>query len=169
MINKNFDIVPIKDIVNSWNYDILNGQKVPHRVSAPVLREIDDQIYLAAFVFPCNKEQLISEKIERPNMWIIANIKTGEIVERYSCAKKDFSNYTYYELYDISPKKLPPVPSNYWETIYSTLDIVREQYITTGQLNVLLYTNYLFHVLRQTPEAYKVFYKDLSFINTEKI
>lgn len=55
-------MVEIKKIVSTLNGKALGGAKIPHSVSNPVLRVVDDVPYIAAFVYIYNRENIQQNK-----------------------------------------------------------------------------------------------------------
>lgn len=146
------------------HHGALNGMKAPHSTSMPVLRMHEGKLCFAAFVFFYNREELQSAIVQRPSWWIVSDLKTGEIVQRYSCQDNEFSNEKYDKLYDISTEKLPELDNVYWNTLYTIMDLIIDEYMNFGTLNKNLYKYYLDKIYDATPGEYKVFYKDLSNI-----
>lgn len=160
------EIVPTENIVDIFAEKALNGRKTPHSVSVPVLRVENGDLFLSAFVFFYNREQLQSSMIKRPSMWILADLITGEISARYSCQDKDFSALSHEKLYNISDDGLPDLPEGYWAGAYAMLDQMRSDYVKTHKLNQSLYHQYLSKILDATPPEYQKFYEELSSVST---
>lgn len=140
----------------------LQGQKRAHGISNPVIRVVDGKAYLAFFIYFYNKENLDSLKMPRPTLWLLADIVTGDILQRFSCAEKDFSAQSNNSNYDISYPDKPEVQPGYYEKVYAKLDNVREQYEKNGSVDHLAYTEYLDAILTMVPPKYRVFYTELS-------
>ena len=153
--------------MNRIRQNALNGQKTPHSTSQPVLRMYNGELCFAAFVFFYNKEQLQSAMVNRPTMWIICDLKTGEIIQRYSCSDSEFSDSKHQKLYNISAKDVLPVSKHYWDSVYALMDLIRHEYARRGNLNKKLYKEYFERISCTTPEEYRIFYKDLSNIEME--
>ena len=164
----NMEITTTEEVVDLLDETILEGRKTPHSVSCPVLRKVDGKLYLAVFVFFYNKEQLQSAMIERPGMWVLADVTTGEIVKRFECKECDFSVAPYDKLYDVSANDIADISDDYWEHAYSLLDRVRRKYVSSGELDMSIYDQYLLKIFDTTPSEYKVFYKDLSDVGTKE-
>lgn len=159
--------VTTKEVVSIIRQNALDGQKTPHSTSQPVLRLYDGNIYFAAFVFFYNKEQLQSAMVNRPAMWVIGDLKTGEIVRRNLCSDNEFSDSEYQKLYNIYAKDVLPVSKLYWDSTYALMDFIRHEYVSCGTLNKRLYKEYLERIFCTTPEEYRIFYKDLNNIEME--
>lgn len=159
--------VSTKEVMNRIRQNALNGQKTPHSTSRPVLRMYNGELCFAAFVFFYNKEQLQSAMVNRPTMWIIYDLKTGEIIQRYSCSDSEFSDSKHQKLYNISAKDVLPVSKHYWDSAYALMDLIRHEYARRGNLNKKLYKEYFERISCTTPEEYRIFYKDLSNIEME--
>lgn len=151
------------DIVWNVKKNILNGAKVPHQVSQPVLKMHNDNLCFGFFVFFYNRSDLVSKKIPRPSMWATVDIKTGEIIQTLSCEVVDFSDATYNRRYDISSDGITPISRVEWEQIYTLMDAVRAELFVTGRINDRLYGQYLDKILFSIPEDFRRFYLDLGF------
>ena len=76
-------MVEIKKIVSTLNGKALGGAKIPHSVSNPVLRVVDDVPYIAAFVYIYNRENIQQNKMPRPVHWIVADLASGDVVNEF--------------------------------------------------------------------------------------
>ena len=149
---------------------ILDGTKTPHRTSYPVIYKENDRYYLAVFVFFFTADDIRTGQVDRPTMWAIADIETGEIIERQYTKEKEFSNASYDIKYDIRSDNEYDIRSNdkydiseeYYEKAFSILDSVREKIITEGVFDKTEYAKYMDMILVNIPEEYKRFYVDLS-------
>lgn len=159
--------ISTKEVMNHIRQNALNDQKTPHSISQPVLRMYNGKLCFAAFVFFYNKEQLQSAMVNRPTMWIICDLKTGEILQRYSCLDNEFSNSTHQKLYNISTKDILHVSKHYWNSVYALMDLIRHEYARCGSVNKKLYKEYFERIFCTTPNEYRIFYKDLSNIESE--
>jgi hypothetical protein len=159
--------VTTKEAMSIIRQNAFNGQKTPHSTSQPVLRLHDGKVYFAAFVFFYNNEQLQSAMVSRPTMWVIGDLKTGKIAQRYLCSDKEFSDSEYQKLYNVSAKDVLTASQLYWDSTYALMDLIRHEYASCGKLNKRLYKEYLERIFCTTPEEYQVFYKDLNNIEME--
>ena len=159
--------ITTKEAITIIRKNALNGQKAPHSVSQPVLRVHNGKLCLAAFLFFYNKEQLQSATVNRPTMWVVSDLKTGEILQRYFCSDNEFSDNDYQKLYSISTENITPVSKFYWDSAYALMDLIRTEYINDATLNKKLYKEYLERIFYTTPEEYRTFYKDLNNIKME--
>ena len=80
------------DINSHIQKNILNGAKTPHSASYPVIYFENEKYYLAVFVFFYSREDIEAGAVERPTMWAIANLETGEIIEERLTKDNDFSD-----------------------------------------------------------------------------
>jgi len=74
---------------------VLNGSKTPHSTSYPVIYKENGKYYLAVFVFFYSREDIEAGAVERPTMWALADIETGEIIEERLTKDKEFSDASY--------------------------------------------------------------------------
>lgn len=142
--------------------NILNGAKTPHSTSQPVIYKENDKYYLAVFVFFFNREDIQAGLIDRPTMWAIMDIETGEIIHEYSTKDKDFSDASYDVKYNVRSDAKYDTSKEYYEKAFIILDSVREKIISTGELYLLEYKTYLEKILANIPKEYQRFYTDLS-------
>ena len=156
-------MVDIKTIVSILNGKALGGAKIPHYVSNPVLRIVDETPYIATFVYLYNRENLQQNKMPRPIHWIIADIVTGNVVNEYDCRERDFSNASFEDLYDLNDPDVKRPTREEFVVIYSLFDSVRTEFINNGLRDVETYRRYLDKILEITPASYQMFYQELSY------
>ena len=155
-------MVDIKTIVSNMNEKALGGAKIPHSVSNPVLRVEEGTLYIAAFVYTYNRENLQKNKMPRPIHWIAADIETGNIVQEFDCREKDFSHAGFDTLYDLNdPNVVRPSREDFAE-IYQLFDSVRSSYLREGRCDAGMYQRYLDRIFEITPDSYRKFYQELS-------
>ena len=157
-------MVDIKTVVSKINVQALGGAKIPHCVSNPVLRTENGSLYIAAFVYLFNRENLQQNKMPRPIRWIIADIETGDVVKEYDCKEKDFSGAAYDVLYDLNDPNVKRPSREDFAEIYSVFDSVRSGYLASGKADAETYARYLGMILEVTPINYRRFYQELSLI-----
>jgi len=158
------NLKPIKEVITGLKMKALGGAKIPHGLSNPVLRRVDDKIVIAIFIHTYKKENLDTQKMPRPAYWMTADIETGEMLGHFTCEQAEFSNQPYDKLYSSSPSNKDKINAEYFVELYKTFDEVRNKYINTGKIDENQYGNYLSKVLDVVPIEYGVFYKDLSNI-----
>ncbi|WP_394917013.1 hypothetical protein [uncultured Robinsoniella sp.] len=144
------------------NKNMFTVGKVAHSTSQPVIYKEYGKYYLAVFVFFYTREDVHTGMISRPLAWVIADMETGEIMEKYQCKDKDFSNASYDVKYNIYPDANYNTFRQYYSGVFAILDSVREKLITTGKLYNLEYQCYLQKILANVPKEYQGFYTDLS-------
>ena len=141
---------------------VLNGIKVPHSTSQPVLYCDDGKYYLASFVFFYSKDDIESGAIDRPTVWAIADIETGEIIEEYETKEKDFSDAAYDVKYNVRADGEYDTSREYYDKAFKILDSVRSKIIKDGKFYKEEYQHYLNMILANIPKDYQRFYRDLS-------
>lgn len=142
--------------------NILGGAKIPHSTSQPVIFCEDNKYYLAVFVFFYTREDIQSGMIERPAVWAIADMETGEIINEYKCREKDFSDADFEKKYNVRSDKKYDTSKAYYEATFSILDTVRSHLIVSGEIDRINYQEYLEKILANIPDDYQKFYRDLS-------
>lgn len=155
-------MVGIKTITSILNRKALGGAKIPHSVSNPVLRVVDNSLYIAAFVYTYNRENLQQNKMPRPVRWIISDINSGDIIKEFDCREDDYTDASFGELYDLNdPGVKRPTKEDFVE-IYALFDSVRTDYVEKGVRDTETYKKYFDKILEITPSSYRKFYIDLS-------
>lgn len=142
--------------------EALGGQKRPHGISNPVLRSEAGKVYLAFFVYFYGKKDLDDQQMPRPSLWMLADVRTGEILARYTCAERDFSSQSSAVRYSVRYPDKPQVSDGFWTGVYGRLDRVRQSYLGSGILDCNAYGRYLEEMLTMVPPEYRVFYRELS-------
>ncbi len=142
--------------------NVLQGAKIPHSISQPVIHFYEDRYYLAVFVFFYSKEDIEAGAVDRPSVWAIADIETGEIIKEYETKEKDFSDAPYDVKYNIRSDAQYDTSKEYYDKAFAILDSVREKLISSGKLYSLEYKAYLDRILANIPHEYQRFYRDLS-------
>jgi len=142
--------------------NIMDGAKTPHSVSQPVIYKEDGKHYLAMFVFFYTREDIETGAVDRPTMWVTADIETGEIIKEYETKEKDFSDAPYDVKYNVRSDVQYDTSKEYYDKAYTILDSVREKLISSRKLYALEYKAYLDRILANIPQDYQRFYRDLS-------
>ncbi len=150
------------EIIKQLQMNILGGQKTPHSISQPVVTREDGKYYLAVFVFFYTREDIEAGAVNRPSVWAIADIETGEIIKEYETKEKDFSDAPYDVKYNIRSDAKYDTSKEYYDKAFAILDSVREKLISSGKLYSLEYKAYLDRILANIPQDYQRFYRDLS-------
>lgn len=151
-----------KNITINLSKHIINGIKVPHSISQPVLRLDKGKYYLAVFVFFYSREDIEAGAVDRPTLWVIADIETGEIIEERDTKKIEFSDASYDVKYNVRADGQYDTSKKYYDDAFAILDSVRSKLITTGNLYKAEYQFYLDKIMANIPKEYQRFYRDLS-------
>ena len=141
---------------------ILDGKKIPHSTSRPVIRYVEGIPYLAVFVFFFSKHDIKENRVNRPDMWALADISDGRILNRYDCREKDFSSASFDVQYPLSAPAEDFNPLKYNRTLDSLLDSIRYELLTKKRLNSLLYSQYMELLIKYMPTSYHRFFFELS-------
>jgi len=141
---------------------VLSGAKTPHNTSYPIIYRENDKYYLAVFVFFYKREDIKAGAVERPTVWAIADIVTGDIIEERQARENDFSDARYDVKYNIRSETKHDTSKQYYTDAFAILDAVRSNLICAGTLCEQGYRMYLDKIVANVPEEYKRFYKDLS-------
>ena len=155
-------MLDIKTVVSKLNRTALGGAKIPHCVSNPVLRLENEKLYIAAFVYTYNRENMQSNKMPRPIHWILADVETGDVFQEYDCRSKDFSNAKFDVLFDLNDSNVKRPSREDFEEIYALFDEIRKDSTENDSQIIDKYYEYLNRILEITPSNYQRFYKELS-------
>src|SRR5574344_805663 len=91
----------IEDIMKYVNDNILDGIKVPHIVSNPVIHKEGNIYSLAVFVTFYTRADYSNRVLDRPTVWALIDIEDGSTIEKRSSKKIDFSDASYNMKYSI--------------------------------------------------------------------
>lgn len=151
------------DIINKQiQNNILGGAKTPHSTSYPVIHREKGEFYLAVFTFFYSREDIEAGMVERPTMWAIADIETGEIIEERLTKDKDFSDASYDIKYSVRADAQYDTSKKYYDEAFAILDSCRSKIINTGKFYPGEYKFYLDRIIANIPKEYQRFYQDLS-------
>lgn len=142
--------------------EILGGEKIPHSTSYPVVYCENGKYYLASFVFFFTREDIEAGKVDRPTVWAIADIETGEIIEKRQTKDNDFSDAPYDKKYNIRPDGKYDTSREYYDKAFLILDSARKKIINGEVFPEEEYKRYLKAILANVPKEYQRFYTDLS-------
>ena len=154
--------VDSKSINSAMQKNILSNKKIPYSASYPVIYKENGNYFLAVFVFFFSAEDIQSGCVSRPTMWVVADIKTGKILERHDTSDKEFSDAPYGVKYDIRPDGTYDISAQYYDDTLRLLDTVRHQIIENQEFDKASYDTYLRKILANIPKPYQRFYVDLS-------
>lgn len=151
-----------RTINDNLKKNIMGGVKTPHSTSQPVVYFQDGNYYLASFVFFYTKDDIENGKVDRPTMWAIVDIETGEIIKKYETKEKEFSDASYDVKYNVRTDGEYNTSKEYYDKAFSILDSVRSKIIGDGKFYKGEYQYYLNMILANIPKEYQRFYTDLS-------
>lgn len=141
---------------------VLGGAKVPHHVSYPVIRRVEQTDYLAVFVQTYDRALLQKQALRRPSYWYLADLTTGSIVRAMDCKQEDFCSAPFDRLY----RRGEPGKEQWTRAdvaqLYAQLDEIRKHLIADGVLDGFAYQAYLKQVLDAEPSGQRNFYRELS-------
>lgn len=150
------------EIFGNLQRNILCGSKIPHSTSQPVIYQENGKCFLAVFVFFYTREDIEAGAVDRPTLWAIADIETGEIIEERGSKKIDFSDASYDVKYNVRADGQYDTSKKYYDEAFTILDSVRSKLISTGKLYRAEYQYYLDKIIANIPKEYQRFYRDLS-------
>ena len=140
---------------------ITKGVKVPHSISNPVIRRLDDGKYaIALFVYTFNREQIQSGKANRPLEWLLLNPTNGKLIERVSCSDKDFSDDKS-ECVELRTSDNTKYSKEYVTATISIFDTIIKKYTEKNEFDKQLNDVYMYMMTKMVPVGLKPFYKDL--------
>lgn len=142
----------------------VDGDKPAYMPSFPVFRREGDELYLATFLTFYNVGETDNSRIGRPTMWLLEDLRTGDILDSYHTIDKEFSSASYNDQYEC--RYVPPMHSDrlFWDSCIALLDIVRYKYLHDGVLDAVSYIEYLNRLSWSMPDDFKRFYIDLDSV-----
>ena len=134
------------------------------RVSDLVLRKVDGVFYLSAFIYTYTLTQATYGRVHRPNEWVLIDLETGKLLNRFNCLETDFSTEPFDWFYNLNLSSGEyDISSEHYHYIYGILDEVRKGILYgSGGVDTGKYDEYLTAILHNTPEEYKRFFTSLS-------
>ena len=154
-------IKDIKTIIVEIDKIILDGVKIPHIFSNPVIRKEDGKWCIAFFVTFYKKSNLDNLTMSRPSYWALVDIETGELIKRYDCREKDFSSVNLNCLIDVEKDKQKHVSREDVDELFKRFDNLRKACILNNDNVDELNSLYLEKLLEITPTNYQRFYFEL--------
>lgn len=153
---------PTMEVFRAVSREAVQGRKLPHGVSHPVLRTWEGRLCLAFFVYFYQKKDLDDMAFPRPSAWLLADLRSGQITGRFSCAQQDFSRQPTDRRWSMKHPSRPNDADGLCRRLYAQLDSVRESCLEGRGLDRGAYDAYLENILRLVPPDYRVFYQELS-------
>lgn len=151
-----------KQINTNIQKTVLNHVKTPHSVSRPVIFKENNNYYLASFIFFFTKDDIEQGHVNRPTMWALFDLVTGELIEERHTNEIDFSDAPYGITYDIRKNAHRHVSRDYYDKALDILDSCRRKLIYEHKFDAQEYQQYLDAIMIDVPNEYKRFYNDLS-------
>lgn len=155
-------MISAKQVNANIQKTILNGEKISHSTSYPVIAKEKGKYYLAVFVFFFTKEDIEKAKVNRPTIWALADINTGEIIEERQTKDIDFSDASYDIKYDVKTDAQYDTSKKYYDEAFAILDSCRSKILNDGKFYKEEYQYYLNKIVANIPKEYQRFYYDLS-------
>ena len=115
---------------------------------------------MAYFLFPFSHEDATEGAAERPERWLLADFRTGELLFDYSCAEIDFSLMPAGFRFTVSDDNTRSITREEIEAAMELLEEIRAQYLRQEGLGNL--EEYLAIVERAMPGEYRRFYRELA-------
>jgi hypothetical protein len=151
----------IQTILSKLNLQFLEGAKVLHGLSNPVLRQHDGRVVIAVFGFVYEKAHFDANQLPRPAYWMTAGLETGEPAEEIDCLDRDFSEESFDGLYSMENPGAMKASQEAFEALFALFDSVRDSLVTKGVPDMDKYAEYMDKMLALAPPAYHVFYREL--------
>lgn len=152
-----------KEIVKNLTKQILKGSKKLYSVSKPIIYKEDSAYHIALFAFAYTPGDIPKGEVERPSVWVIADIETGELIEKIDCREdRDFSDAKFEKKCSIRTTKPVNILKAFENETYEMFDKVREGILENGMIDETLYNDYFERVLGNVSEDLERFYTDLS-------
>ena len=133
-------------------------------LSLPILRVDDDRLYLAVFGTAVHLINADLKVMDRPSLWLIADIVDCSIEGIYACDVKDFSDAEYGQEYSARYTSRHTHLEEMIAQRNFLFDKWYSSYLLTGSLNKEVYNQYLEVLIKSTPDSYRRFFLELSNI-----
>jgi len=137
------------------------GIGIMHSSSLPLIADFEGRPVLASFTYLTSPEDAESEETERPSLWAVADLLSGEVLGVLHCRERDFSNESFANRYSLGGDSDEPMAASRFTQAFEILDEVRRRYEMSGQLDAALYARYFDMVVEAAPPALRVFYEEL--------
>lgn len=156
------NILTLKDVTKSLASYALGGAKIPHGISNPVFRKLEDGTFvIAAFVFTFTKEMLSQNKANAPCEWILINPHDGSLIARYECTNKPFSQESDSAV-DLLPETNAKFSGEYKYYSISIFETILKKYVQKGVFDNELNEAYMYLMLNPISKGLKKYYRDLN-------
>lgn len=157
-------IANLNDAMRCMSKYALGGSKIPHSVSNPVFRKLENGSYaLASFVFTFSREQLRQNIANAPYEWIVIDSITGELITRNLCSNKAFSNQKD-DFVDLKPESSIKFSKDYSAYTINLFNGLLSIYQTNHIFDIGLNNAYMFMMLQPVSKGLKPYYNDLNLI-----
>ena len=100
--------------------------------------------------------------LPRPQFWLLADLKTGEVLRRIACSEEDFSTLAADARLSTAGEDGPAQTTEDFQALYARLDGVRRTYLQTGAVDKQAYEAYFTQMLQAVPPAWRRCYAELS-------
>jgi len=135
-----------------------------HSISYPVIRKVEDTYCMAAFVEHFTAEDLQKGIVNRPDTWAVADFNTGEIIERFNCADKDFIDRPLdQQIHYINQEAI--MDQLFHERMFALLDRLRLSILTNNSFDIDLYNIYMDRLAMNVSQDLRPYYIALSKVD----
>lgn len=141
---------------------IFGDARIPHEVSNPVLRKVDNQICACFFVCVFDFEMLQSGIYERPIAWIALDALDGNLVGSFSCNENDFSSTSFSKSYSMEDSSAVMPDEDYYRQMDDYFNKAQRSIQSQEGFDLESYTEYMRMLLAITPKDFRIFYEELS-------
>lgn len=157
-------ITNLNDVMRCMSKYALGGSKIPHSVSNPVFRKLENGSYaLASFVFTFSREQLNQNTANAPCEWIVIDPITGDLIARNQCSNDAFSNQKE-EFVDLKPESSIKFSKEYSAHTINLFNGLLSIYQANHVFDIGLNNAYMFMMLQSVSKGLKPYYNDLNLI-----
>ena len=153
---------PALEVYRNMSRDALDGKKLPHGISNPVLRREDGILRLAFFVHVFSRKDMESGRLPRPSRWILADLETGAPVAKRNCAETDFCSGPIPGSLSVGGLEPRSSAQETLQRLYGQLDGIRKDYLATEVLDEAAYADYFEKMLLLVPPDWRQCYRQLS-------
>lgn len=160
-MNKFKTIQEIENVIYDMNY--FNHWQLNYGLSMPVIRQIENQYYVAYYVIRNGPEVIHSGMSTRPEFWILYNLEEGSCLMK-DCKTDDFiEGYSDFDkLYKLEAVHLDPTDMESKTIDINSFDAFLKESLKKETLKSYAYKQYIKNIKACVGNDFAVFYDYLT-------
>lgn len=154
-----------KNVFNNLTKKALKGSKKLLSFSKPFLFKEEDKYYITMFAFAYTPGDIVKAKVERPSVWVLGDLKTGDMVKKFNCREeREFSDAKYENKCSLMPGKVIDSSKAFENKTFEMFDEIRKNLLETNELDERLYQEYFKRIVGNISVDLERFFYDLDNI-----